>query len=331
MKSFIKHICIILILALSLSACNSAEERALEQEKRAENNRLSVIQNINEYYEAPDYALYSTHPADNGLVGKNVYIEGVLKSINDDYLEKRELIVECDGNQWCVYTDGSNSHHMNYQELINKAIIATGVYGGYSNLHKIPIIYADATYDIENNTKYDEYTTEYTQEKAAEANVNYNNIYLPTWASWGMNIKEAQDNISYYRTLGNDKESYLTINPVSTDYFRFGFEYVYAFSNNRLTSYFIKYDGTEYFSTYDDIKRVVSKKYGSPSVDRINWTDETYKSDESKWSDAFKYGHVNMYSEWNLDNGTVAQLSWSRDNMYLEYIDKDSITYKISK
>lgn len=111
-------------------------------------------------------------------------------------------------------------------------------------------------------------------------------------------------------------------------------EHTYLLSNDKLSAYFIgfKTNISQPYDKYKKIKTILSNKYGEPSSEKIIWTDETYKGDESKWNDAFRYNHFNILTTWNFSEYKL-MLKWKYgDTMNIEYVLNGSDnSYLISK
>lgn len=99
---------------------------------------------------------------------------------------------------------------------------------------------------------------------------------------------------------------------------------MYLFESEKLKTYFIQYSGEKNFlQKYNEIKNAVIEKYGVPKNDKVIWTDETYKNDEEKFDQAFKYGYVTMACKW-VKGDNVIILKWEYKNtMFLAYCHKD--------
>ena len=138
------------------------------------------------------------------------------------------------------------------------------------------------------NDNYSDNDAETSVDKVEEPEpiqTNYDNLYLPEWARWDMDINELKD--------------------------------------MKLKTYFVQYDGGyNFLQEYNEIKNAIIEKYGNPSIDEIIWTDETYKNDPDKFDQAFKYGYVTMNCKWAVGENVVI-LKWDYKNtMYLAYCHK---------
>jgi len=155
---------------------------------------------------------------------------------------------------------------------------------------------------------------------------NYDNIYLPEWVRWDMDINELKDTEirAEKRELGSGNVKYYAVEPVDTDYFNYNFDYVYGFENEKLKTYFIEYYGDYYLlEKYNEIKNAVIEKYGKPLTDKVVWTDKTYENDEENFEQAFKYGYVTMNCRWVVGENVIL-LKWDYKNtMYLAYCHKN--------
>ena len=74
-------------------------------------------------------------------------------------------------------------------------------------------------------------------------------------------------------------------------------ELQYLFVEDKLIGAIYKLDDNfinshRFRSTYTQFKSALSKKYGQPSEDKTNWSNDTFKNDRKKWGLALSLGHV---------------------------------------
>jgi hypothetical protein len=61
----------------------------------------------------------------------------------------------------------------------------------------------------------------------------------------------------------------------------------------------------DYIIDYDNLKEILTKKYGKPISDEHYWRDKLYQDDFSKWGFAVSLGHLTYYSKWETERSTV--------------------------
>ena len=66
------------------------------------------------------------------------------------------------------------------------------------------------------------------------------------------------------------------------------------------------YLNSEHFiQTYLQFKRVLTKKYGSPSREITKWIDSTFRNNRKKWGLALSLGHTEYVTFWETPNTTI--------------------------
>lgn len=157
---------------------------------------------------------------------------------------------------------------------------------------------------------------------ATNETINLNSLYLADFVRWDMNILEVIDKEKREsdKTIVNGSSKFLKIKKYASDYFTGYYDYVYFFIDDSLKSYFVKYTGGG-IGKYSEIKKCITNKYGNPAEDIMNWSDPTYKDDESKFADAFAYGYVSMTTKWVVGD-TVIIMHWDKDNASIAYCHK---------
>ena len=154
----------------------------------------------------------------------------------------------------------------------------------------------------------------------------YFSLYMPEDLRWNISSVEL---IEKYGTgkidsAPNFSKELSWTHPLYTSPYKSSYvdEYTYLLSNDKLVAYFIEFeeDYSNPYSLYKDVKDVLVKKYGNPSSEKFNWTDNTYKDDETKWNDAMRYNHLDIMTVWNFD-GYKLILKWKyKDAMNVEYV-----------
>jgi len=99
-------------------------------------------------------------------------------------------------------------------------------------------------------------------------------------------ISETKDDLLYSGTLANKK-----------------FSITYRFTKNKLTQVYYIYSESHinknnYISNYNDLKSILTKKYGDPIADQVSWKNDLYRDNEDNWGLACSAGHVVFKSIW---------------------------------
>lgn len=69
----------------------------------------------------------------------------------------------------------------------------------------------------------------------------------------------------------------------------------------------------KYIEDYNELKLLLTKKYGDPSQEKEIWTDDLYKDDPNKWGMGIATGRLELISHWEVDN-TLITLVCTGDN-----------------
>jgi len=93
----------------------------------------------------------------------------------------------------------------------------------------------------------------------------------------------------------------------------------YIFIDNQLVrgKYLVEQPHTnknDYISDFQKFKESLTRKYGSPSVDKEYWSDELYRGDQSQYGMAVSVGHLIYQAAWERDAVTHIRLSLHGDN-----------------
>jgi len=102
----------------------------------------------------------------------------------------------------------------------------------------------------------------------------------------------------------------------------------YFFIDNKLLlgSYFIKTkhtDANDYIMDYLNIIKSITAKYGNPAIESVDWKNDLYKDDVSKWGYALQMGYLQLLTSWNFSNSRIT-ISLLSNNYQIQHI----ITYK---
>ena len=126
-------------------------------------------------------------------------------------------------------------------------------------------------------------------------------------AKWGMSM--AQVKASESLSIKNkDKDKDVLI--YKTKILNNNVALVYSFINDKLVSghYVVEEkhsNKNDYIADYKDFKKILTKKYGKPKMDRTMWKDDLYKSDVSSWGMAVSIGHLVYGSSWETDETKI--------------------------
>ena len=162
--------------------------------------------------------------------------------------------------------------------------------------------------------------------------------------NWGMSKeqvkatedKEPDDEYEFDAMLGYDED----ITVISYDVTISGkdFNCTYSFLEDKLYNgrYFFTGDHADknlYIDDYEELKEILTKKYGKPMTDKMIWMNDLYKNDKSHWGMAIDEGDLIYETVWEtptkriyleLSNGKFGinlTLSYLRKEL-IEWIDK---------
>ena len=98
----------------------------------------------------------------------------------------------------------------------------------------------------------------------------------------------------------------------------------YIFIKNQLvsTGYMFLEDHSnenDYINDFKSIKKILTKKYGSPKHDIESWDNELFKDDSAKWGFAVSVGHLSYLSSWET-NETEINLGLNGDNFEVGHV-----------
>lgn len=316
-------ICVLIsFIICTFSACSSVSNRSTQPNNVSEG--YITLNSIK--YEKARFEKFNSPASKNGLAGTNICVEGKLVyggAIDAVVYGYIELFT---GEEWlvklCSYACGDWNDYYSY---INKEVTIYGYYEGFSETEKKPVIIMDEMHIAETSEIVYGYgiTPEIAFERVDADKIpqripepRYDNLYLPEWVRWNMSINEVKDVcnkiISHERSQGDT--TYLTFDSHRLD--TYDYENVCVFHDKNLFSYFIPCSGN--VDTYDDIRAIISQKYGDPISDKEVWNDDTYKSIPEKRNDAFEYGYVSLTTIWKIDKSTIC-LTFDENNKTLAY------------
>jgi len=99
---------------------------------------------------------------------------------------------------------------------------------------------------------------------------------------------------------------------------------VYMFTDNLLTagSYIIETTHTDknaYIWDFNNLKKLLLKKYGAPKKEGEQWRNDLYKNDSSEHGFAISLGHLTHYAFWETSE-TEINMTISGDNYKISLI-----------
>lgn len=144
---------------------------------------------------------------------------------------------------------------------------------------------------------------------------------------WGVSAKEVRSNEK--ETLIKGEKDFLFYKGMLGG---LNVNFLYNFVDDRLVNatylFNMKHSNpNDFIDDYDKIKSLLTKKYGPPIIDNIDWRDDLYRQEPSKWGLAVSAGHLAYKAVWELDNTTIAT-TLRGDNYKIEhgiyYGDRDA-------
>lgn len=89
-----------------------------------------------------------------------------------------------------------------------------------------------------------------------------------------------------------------------------------------------------YIKDYNEVKNILTRKYGEPHFDQTNWESNFYERVEENYGTAVSLGHLNYGAGWNTPT-TRIMISLMGDNgkihLNVIYYDKDAVSLIESK
>ncbi len=86
-------------------------------------------------------------------------------------------------------------------------------------------------------------------------------------------------------------------------------------SLKNISCVFKKQHGNEnaFIEDFNKVKNILTKKYGAPNIDELNWNNNTFKSDNDRYGLAVSSGHLKYETVWVLHD-TKITLNLGSDN-----------------
>ncbi|MBA7580090.1 hypothetical protein ES708_21977 [subsurface metagenome] len=132
--------------------------------------------------------------------------------------------------------------------------------------------------------------------------------------NWGMSVEQVKATEKNKIVLEDEKT--LATGRVQVD----GKEciYVYYFLEDKLyrTGYGFMEKHTNknlHIDDYEDLKEILTKKYGKPVLDKVTWKNDLFKNDKQNWGTAISIGHLDYFSSWETST-TFISLGLNGDN-----------------
>ena len=157
---------------------------------------------------------------------------------------------------------------------------------------------------------------------------------LPDWVVFGMSESDVK---SHYKINGMIISSSITYYYPYRDYDKSDFYYgeTYQFDSGKLYNVgfivqFMESLKTNYeevaqkpiHEEYENIKLILSSKFGKPDNDMVKWNNNTYKKDSTKLNYAIVLGYVEYKTEWYYNNYHIKLYNGSL-GIYVTYTIKE--------
>jgi len=143
--------------------------------------------------------------------------------------------------------------------------------------------------------------------------------------TWGMSKQEVKsvENIELLKEIDNALV-------YKTEIAGFQCYVYYIFINDQLSraKYYLLESHTnmnDHISDYKKLKKLLTKKYGSPVESEQIWRDDLYKGDYNDWGMAISVGDMMYYSEWEIPETDVLIMLYGENyeiNHQIEYSSK---------
>jgi hypothetical protein len=79
----------------------------------------------------------------------------------------------------------------------------------------------------------------------------------------------------------------------------------YLFENGALARGEYVFDYNQYIEDFTELKSALTELFGDPSVDRVTWTDESFKDYPEDYGLSVAYGYTSYIAEWNSEDGDI--------------------------
>jgi hypothetical protein len=131
--------------------------------------------------------------------------------------------------------------------------------------------------------------------------------------NWGMSKEQVKASEKGEIVVENENTVIFMV-PDFDDNFQCG----YDFLENKLYSSLYRFSGEHsnknlYIDDYERLKGALTKKYGKPIADNIEWKNNIYKDDRANWGMAISLGYLMYFSMWETP-ATWISLILSGDN-----------------
>lgn len=108
-------------------------------------NQISISDFTNGYALA-DFEKYNSYASENGLSDSPIYIDCTISKVEVIGNDKAKALIgyatDIDGNEWLITLHSTMfDNEETYKHIIGKSLVLCGLYGGYSNDKKMPVIY----------------------------------------------------------------------------------------------------------------------------------------------------------------------------------------------
>jgi hypothetical protein len=132
--------------------------------------------------------------------------------------------------------------------------------------------------------------------------------------NWGMSVKQVKEiedaklDIESDTTLGYsnikiDGKNFICVYFFLEDkLYRSGYGFLEKHSNDNF-----------YIDDYENLKGILTKKYGKPVLDKIIWKNDLFKNKQQDWGTAISIGHLEYFSSWETIT-TYINLGLNGDN-----------------
>ena len=126
--------------------------------------------------------------------------------------------------------------------------------------------------------------------------------------NWGMSIEEVKSSETLKIVVENDKFLAYRTNLIGNDVI-----VAYGFIENQLViaQYLFgdnHVNGNDYITDYNNLREMLTKKYGKPKRDEIIWEDDRYKDKNSRWGTALLNGDMVFLSIWETSTTDICFL-----------------------
>ncbi len=75
----------------------------------------------------------------------------------------------------------------------------------------------------------------------------------------------------------------------------------------------------DYISDYNNVKEILTREYGSPTIDSTEWRNDLYKNDPQYWGLAISKGHLIYLNTWETQTTEIV-LILGGDNFKIKFV-----------